>query len=132
MRIRTVKILLIVTAMTFLIVGKLYSDDESKLSDTSAIPAIHPHSDENDELRRDAGQSIEMGRRMTIQSKVLKQEREYLVFLPPSYHENRYLPKSYPVLFLFDGDVQFHLISGMVEQMGGLGGQIPEMIVVGI
>ncbi|MEM6469083.1 MAG: alpha/beta hydrolase-fold protein [Planctomycetota bacterium] len=76
--------------------------------------------------------AIEIGQRLTIKSNVLNQKREYLVYLPASYDANQYLPQSYPVLFLFDGNVQFHLVTGMVDYMAKDGWQIPELIIVGI
>ncbi|MEO1528117.1 MAG: alpha/beta hydrolase-fold protein [Planctomycetota bacterium] len=79
-----------------------------------------------------AGTAIEIGQRLTIESKILGEEREYLVHLPASYQPSPYLPQRYPVLFLLDGDVQFHLVTGMTSFMGQSGWQIPEMIVVGI
>lgn len=75
---------------------------------------------------------IEIGRRHKIQSKILGGEREYLVYLPSSYADRPYLPQSYPVLYLFDGDVQFHSVTGIVSFMAESGWQIPKMIVVGI
>lgn len=78
------------------------------------------------------GTAISIGERRTIQSKILNEDRDYLVYLPSSYDSESYLPQSYPVLFLFDGDVQFHLVTGMVSFMSEAGWQIPEMIVIGI
>lgn len=81
---------------------------------------------------RQQDNAISIGQRLTIKSECLQQEREYLVYLPESYHSKQYLPQSYPVLFLFDGNVQFHLVTGMVSFMAESGWQVPEMIVVGI
>ncbi|MEM7455935.1 MAG: alpha/beta hydrolase-fold protein [Planctomycetota bacterium] len=75
--------------------------------------------------------AINIGVRRTIQSEILDQEREYLVYLPASYESDRYLPKSYPVMFVLDGGTHFHYVSGMTSYMGMVG-QIPEMIVVAI
>ena len=75
-------------------------------------------------------QSITIGEKFSLDSKVLSEERHYNVYLPPSYFKN---PEySYPVLYVMDGDYNFHHITGVVEQMSLIGEKIPELIVVGI
>lgn len=39
---------------------------------------------------------------------------------------------TYPVLYLMDGDYNFQTMTGVVESLSGLSGNIPDMIVVGI
>lgn len=39
---------------------------------------------------------------------------------------------SYPVLYLMDGDYNFQTMTGVVESLSGLSGNIPDMIIVGI
>lgn len=76
---------------------------------------------------------IKIGEKNTIQSKKLKEKREYWVSLPKSYDSNNYT--KYPVLYLLDGGMHsfFQTFSGMVNQMSvDASPTIPEMIVVGI
>jgi predicted alpha/beta superfamily hydrolase len=79
-------------------------------------------------------QDINIGKKYSMRSKVLKEERPYWVYLPNSYAEgNKRL--RYPVLYLLDGDSHFQSTSGVVQFMSsGINGncQIPEMIVVAI
>ena len=99
--------------------------------DTSSVELQNSEAPKSKNETR-AGEPIQIGNRFKIKSKILDQDREYLVYLPASYHNDRYLQSSYPVLFLLDGELFFHPASGMVDYMGGLGGQIPELIVVGV
>jgi predicted alpha/beta superfamily hydrolase len=74
--------------------------------------------------------AFNLGQRITIQSNVLSQERELQVLLPESYYAN---PKAtYPVIYLIDGDYNFHGVSGMLDLLAGKGGVIPDVILVGI
>lgn len=75
-------------------------------------------------------QQIVLGNKYEIESTVLEETRSYSVYLPPSYGEN--LLKTYPVIYLMDGDYNFLYVSGLVEQISAIGGKIPEMIVVGL
>ncbi|MEL6109038.1 MAG: alpha/beta hydrolase-fold protein [Planctomycetota bacterium] len=101
---------------------------------TETERAQEPGADSNETAADavDQAAAIEVGKRHFIDSKILGQQREYWVHLPASYQPSPYLPQRYPVLFLLDGDVQFHAVSGIVSFMGESGWQIPEMIVVGI
>lgn len=75
---------------------------------------------------------VVIGSEQRIQSKILGEERRYLVNLPASYEKDDfYIDKKYPVLIVLDGDTHFHAASGIVRFMGG-GEQIPEMIVVAV
>jgi predicted alpha/beta superfamily hydrolase len=68
-----------------------------------------------------------------LDSKILKEERQFAVYLPPSYKTNT--ETKYPVMFVFDGDEsRFRAITGLVESLSTntLGRQIPEFIVVAI
>ena len=84
--------------------------------------------------RKKRDQDINIGKKYSMRSKVLKEERHYWVYLPSSYDEgNKKL--RYPVLYLLDGDAHFQSASGVVQFMSsGINGncQIPEMIVVAI
>ena len=80
-------------------------------------------------------QPITIGETFSLTSEVLGEERAYSVYLPASYHSTTYAPRRYPVLYLLDGDANFHPTTGMVRYMGeGINGnvQIPELIVVAI
>ena len=79
-------------------------------------------------------QDITIGKKYSMHSKTLKEERPYWVYLPNSYEEDNQ-KRRYPVLYLLDGDAHFQSVSGVVQFMSsGINGncQIPEMIVVAI
>lgn len=77
-----------------------------------------------------AQEVVSIGQRFSLDSEILNEERSFQVYLPPSYH---YLPEvQYPVIYLIDGDYNFHYVTGMIEQMANIGEVMPEMIVVGI
>lgn len=69
-----------------------------------------------------------IGNTYKIQSKILQEERTYILELPSSYETNK---KEYPLLVLLDGEVNYHSHSGIINHMTQ-GGQIPEMIIVAI
>ena len=76
--------------------------------------------------------NILIGKEYKIQSRILGEERRYVVNLPASYEtDDFYIQKKYPVLILLDGDTHFHSASGIVRYMGW-NEQIPEMIVVAV
>jgi uncharacterized protein len=71
----------------------------------------------------------------SVCSATLKEQRPYLVYLPPSYRDTTATPQRYPVLYLLDGDAHFHSVSGLVQILGtGVNGTyaVPEMIVIAI
>ena len=75
-------------------------------------------------------QSISIGERFDLESKILNETRSYQVYLPPSYHSN---PTAiYPVLYILDGDYNFHYDSGLLEFLSNGAFSIPEMIMIGI
>jgi predicted alpha/beta superfamily hydrolase len=77
---------------------------------------------------------INIGKKYSIRSKVLKEERPYWVSLPSSYNEGN-KRQRYPVLYLLDGASHFQSASGVVQFMSSfINGncQTPEMIVVAI
>lgn len=79
--------------------------------------------------------ALSVGTVDSIWSPTLKERRPYLVYTPPSYGERTRVPRTYPVLFLLDGDVHFHSVTGIIQMLAtGIGGAyvIPEMIVIGI
>ncbi|MCH9649999.1 MAG: hypothetical protein K0U98_17315 [Deltaproteobacteria bacterium] len=65
-----------------------------------------------------------------LRSKILGETRSYRVHMPATY---RAFPTTrYPVLYMVDGDYNFHYVSGLLEQMSTISEQIPEVILVGI
>lgn len=76
-------------------------------------------------------QDIKIGKKFSLTSEVLGEERSYLVHLPFSYHDNTLAPQRYPVLYLLDGDESFLFASGVVQCMS-MSIQIPELIIVAI
>jgi predicted alpha/beta superfamily hydrolase len=73
-----------------------------------------------------------IGTEHKIQSRILGEERRYVVNLPASYiNDDFYIQKKYPVLILLDGDTHFHSASGIIRYMGE-NEQIPEMLVVAV
>lgn len=71
-----------------------------------------------------------MKKRIKISSDYLNEEREVQVLLPESYHSNT--QATYPVLYLLDGDYNFHGISGMLDFLGNKGQLIPDIILVAV
>jgi len=75
---------------------------------------------------------INIGKKEKIQSKVLDEEREIWVYVPPYSLKSG---KKFPVLYLLDGDAHFHSVSGLIQILGTGVNQtrlVPEMIVVAI
>jgi predicted alpha/beta superfamily hydrolase len=78
---------------------------------------------------------LKLGKRDSIYSETLDEMRHYWVHLPSSYYDRSIQPMKYPVLYILDGNIHFHSITGMTEILGsGVNGThvIPEMIVVAI
>jgi len=69
-----------------------------------------------------------IGKIVKIHSKILNEDRSYVLELPHSYETSK---KNYPILVLLDGEVSYHSHSGILNHMTQ-GGQIPEMIIVAI
>jgi predicted alpha/beta superfamily hydrolase len=69
---------------------------------------------------------ISIGIHDTIYSNILKEKRQLLIYLPDNYK----IHQQYPVVYLLDGENFFHFFTGITSFIGG--GNIPEMIVVGI
>ncbi len=79
--------------------------------------------------------TINIGKIDSIYSGTLKEQRPYLVYLPPSYSDTTYLPQRYPVLYVLDGDAHFHSITGVLQFLSSATNGVlamPEMIVVAI
>ncbi len=74
------------------------------------------------------GDNIVIGEIVTIQSKVLDEERELLIYKPVGYDQSQ---EKYPVLYLLDAHLKFHFCTGIVWSLRRYG-RIPKMLVVGI
>ncbi len=62
------------------------------------------------------------------QSKILNQERRFMVDVPENYHDN---DLTYPTLYVIDSDFQFQHVSAVAKNLARMG-KIPPMIVVGV
>lgn len=79
-----------------------------------------------------ASEVIELGISTSLESKVLKESRPYLVYLPPTYHSSE---NVYPVIYLLDGDInRFKGFVGVLESLSTatLESQVQQAIVIGI
>lgn len=70
---------------------------------------------------------ISIGTYDSLYSRVLDERRDIQVYLPPNYSPE----KIYPVIYVLDGDRNFHPMTGVVYHLS-LNYVVPEMIVVGI
>jgi uncharacterized protein len=71
---------------------------------------------------------LTIGKYETIKSNILNEERLIYVSVPDNYNISS---KSYPVIYLLDGDVHFDYVAGVVKFLSNHN-RIPETIVVGI
>lgn len=79
------------------------------------------------------GAKIVIAESYQLTSSVLKEQRPYSVYLPPSYQDSK--DQRYPVIYLLDGDqTRLKGLSGLVESLSSynLERQIPEFIIVAI
>ncbi|REG98429.1 alpha/beta hydrolase-fold protein [Flavobacterium aquicola] len=77
--------------------------------------------------------SITIGSRHHIFSKVLNEERNFWIYLPPDYNNKKFAPAKYPVVYLLDAENNFHSFTGIQHSLAkGPYAMIPQMIVVGI
>lgn len=72
---------------------------------------------------------ISIGNIETIQSTILNEKREILVYVPTSVGVDS--KTRYPVLYILDGASFFYSVTGMVQYLSAIG-KMPEMIVVAI
>jgi len=77
-----------------------------------------------------SAKQFDLGERITINSVELNEERELQILLPENYQEN--LKASYPVIYLLDGDYNFHGVSGILDMLANKGQLIPDVILVGL
>jgi uncharacterized protein len=78
---------------------------------------------------------LKIGRRDSVYSETLAENRQYWVHLPSSYNDRSIQPMKYPVLYILDGNIHFHSLTGMTDILSsGVNSThvIPEMIVVAI
>src|SRR6218665_369566 len=75
-------------------------------------------------ITADAQKTVE-----TFPSKKLKEDRELIISLPPSYEKNP--TKRYPLLLLLDGDYLYDPFQGALTY-GNYWDDLPEVIIVGI
>ena len=75
-----------------------------------------------------AGEPITIGERITIESKILGEERTILVSTPPGYDQTS---QHYPVLYMTDGGAHFTHTRGTVDFLAR-NGLMPQVIVVGV
>ena len=69
------------------------------------------------------------GRKHTMHSSILHEDRAYQIHLPASYAWAS--DRRYPVLYLLDGETHFQHVAGSVSYLASQG-EIPEVIVVAI
>lgn len=80
-----------------------------------------------------AQEQILIGNKYSIQSAVLKEKRDYWVYLPPRYDNANYAPTAYPVIYLLDGDTNFNTAVAIQQTYTrGMYNNMPECIIVGI
>ncbi len=82
---------------------------------------------------QEATNQIVIGQIDSIESSILQEERDLWVYLPASAMDD-FADRSYPVVYLLDGNGHFHSVSGMIRQLSTINGnkKVPEMMVVGI
>lgn len=79
-------------------------------------------------LAQEESGKIVIGKTFKLQSRILNEERNLLIYLPDGYKEAQ---TRYPVLYLLDGRAHFHHATGVIQYLSTRG-IIPPMIVVGL
>lgn len=77
-----------------------------------------------------SSQVLLQGERIELDSKVLSEQRHIQVLLPENYDSET--NSTYPVIYLLDGDYNFHSVSGMLDSLANKGQLTPKLILVGI
>jgi predicted alpha/beta superfamily hydrolase len=78
---------------------------------------------------------LKIGQKITLHSEILNETRDVWVYLPPNYSDKYFQTQHFPVLYVLDGDLHFHSLSGLIQILGSGVNQtfaIPEMIIVAI
>ncbi len=76
-----------------------------------------------------------LARKFTFHSGILREERPYWVYLPPSYEQGAASGRKYPVLYLLDGRAHLNALTGIVHHLGSASSAVwrmPEVIVVAL
>ncbi len=73
-------------------------------------------------------QTVAIGEKATLHSKVLNEDREIMVYTPNGYENSK---EKYPVVYLLDGEWHFVHASGVVDFLSNQG-LMPQSIVVAI
>jgi predicted alpha/beta superfamily hydrolase len=73
-------------------------------------------------------ETIEIGEKVTLKSKILNEDRKILVYLPAGYNRT---PRRYPVLYALDGNTYFMASLGILKYHTDYS-SAPEMIIVAI
>jgi predicted alpha/beta superfamily hydrolase len=89
---------------------------------TVVLFLIHPVFGQND---------IVIGKTDSIQSKILGETRELMIFVPNDGPNSLFVKKKYPVVYVLDGNAHFISVVGMLQRFSG-NNITPEMIVVAI
>lgn len=79
-------------------------------------------------IAQDSSEDIIIGKRRSIYSKVLAEERPLLISLPANHDQT---PAGYPVIYVLDGDAHFQHATSTVDFLAA-NGFSPDMIVVAI
>jgi predicted alpha/beta superfamily hydrolase len=79
-------------------------------------------------------ESILIGKKSTIFSTILKENRKIWIYNPSQTAISPIANKRYPVVYVLDGDAHFLSTLGIIQQLSQANGNtiLPEMIVVGI
>lgn len=85
-------------------------------------------------LNAQSNESIAIGKKEIIFSKVLNENRKIWVYTPSNTSQNVIPEKRYPVVYVLDGDAHFYSTVGTIQQLSQANGNgvLPEMIVVAI
>jgi len=76
-------------------------------------------------------EDICIGKKHTLNSAVLQEERSYWIHLPENYERDT--EQSYPVIYLLDGDSFFHSLVGISKTLSsGRGKYLPPSIIVAV
>lgn len=77
---------------------------------------------------QESNPDIVIGKKHSVHSEILNQDRPFMVYLPQGYEEATI---KYPVMYLLDGGGNFNHTTACVQLLAR-NGRIPEMIVIGI
>ena len=76
-------------------------------------------------------EDICIGKKQSLHSAVLNEERNYWIHLPSGYEQDT--TKRYPVIYLLDGDAFFHSLVGISRTFTTVRGKyLPESIIIGV